>query len=60
MKYSLWAKWLTLSVISSIIIAFIGLLPGSVEVVPNWPIYASLCLINLLLCVVVGLFLKED
>ena len=59
MKYSFWAKWLTVSVFASIIIAFIGILPGSVELVPNWPIYASICLVNLIICVFAGLIHKD-
>lgn len=59
MKYSTWAKWLTISILASIIIAFIGLLPGSREVVPNWPIYAIICLVNLGICVFAGLIHKD-
>lgn len=59
MKYSVWATWLTLSILASIIIAFIGILPGSVEFAPNWPTYAIICLINLIICVFVGLTHKD-
>ena len=59
MKYSTWAKWLTVSILASIIIAFIGLLPGSKEFAPNWPIYAITCLVNLIICVFTGLIHKD-
>ena len=59
MKYSTWAIWLTVSILASIIIAFIGLLPGSKEFAPNWPIYAITCLVNLIICVFTGLIHKD-
>ena len=59
MKYSIWAKWLFLSVISLIIIAFIGILPGSKEFAPNWPVYVIICLANLIICAFIGTILKE-
>ena len=59
MKYSVWAIWLTVSILASIIIAFIGILPGSVEFAPNWPIYAITCLVNLIICVFAGLTHKD-
>ena len=59
MKYSVWSTWLTLSILASIIIAFIGILPGSVEFAPNWPNYATICLINLIICVFAGLTHKD-
>ena len=59
MKYSVWAIWLTVSILASIIIAFIGLLPGSKEFAPNWPIYAITCLANLIICAFIGTTLKE-
>ena len=59
MKYSTWAKWFTISVIAVIIIAFIGTLPGSKEFVFNWPVYAIICLANLIICAFIGTILKE-
>ena len=55
MKYSTWAKWLTLSVTAVTIIAFIGMLHGSVEFAPQWPLFMRLSLLNLLVCTIVGL-----
>lgn len=60
MKYSKWALWLNLSIISLIIIAFIGDFPGSKENVPYWPIMAALAVINLALCIIIGKLIKED
>ena len=59
MKYSTWAKWFTVSILASIIIAFIGLLPGSKEFAPNWPVYVIICLANLIICAFIGTILKE-
>ena len=59
MKYSVWAIWLTVSILASIIIAFIGLLPGSKEFAPNWPVYVTICLANLIICAFIGAILKE-
>ena len=59
MKYSTWAKWLTLSVTAVIIIAFIGMLNGSVKFAPNWPVYMTLSLLNLFICTVIGLTHKD-
>ena len=59
MKYSTWAKWLTLSVTAVIIIAFIGMLPGSVEFAPQWPLFMGVSLLNLLVCTIVGLTHKD-
>ena len=59
MKYSTWAKWFTVSILASIIIAFIGLLPGSKEFAPNWPVYVIICLANLIICAFIGITLKE-
>ena len=59
MKYSNWAIWFTVSILASIIIAFIGLLPGSREFAPNWPIYALFSLYNLATCIFIGTILKE-
>ena len=59
MKYSTWFKWINASLILLIIIAFIGILPGSVEFAPNWPTYAIICLINLIICVLAGLIHKD-
>ena len=59
MKYSIWAIWLTVSILASIIIAFIGLLPGSREFAPNWPSYAITCIVNLTICVFVGIIHKD-
>ena len=59
MKYSNWAKWFTVSILASIIIAFIGLLPGSKEFAPNWPIYAIICLANLIICAFIGYIHKD-
>ena len=59
MKYSIWAIWFTVSILVFIIIAFIGLLPGSKEFVFNWPVYAIICLANLIICAFIGTHLKE-
>ena len=59
MKYSTWAIWFTVSILASIIIAFIGLLPGSKEFAPNWPVYVIICLANLIICAFIGTTLKE-
>ena len=59
MKYSIWARWFTVSIFVFIIIAFIGLLPGSKEFVFNWPVYAIICLANLIICAFIGTTLKE-
>ena len=60
MKYSTWFKWINASLVLLIIIAFIGTLPGSVQVVPYWPLLISLSLINLALCIIIGKIIKED
>ena len=59
MKYSTWAKWLTLSVTAVILIAFIGMLPGSREFAPQWPLFMRPSLLNLLVCTIVGLTHKD-
>ena len=59
MKYSTWFKWINASLILLIIIAFIGLLPGSKEFAPNWPVYVIICLANLIICAFIGTTLKE-
>ena len=59
MKYSIWARWFTVSILTLIIIAFIGLLSGSKEFAPNWPVYAIICLANLIICAFIGTILKE-
>ena len=59
MKYSIWAIWFTVSILTLIIIAFIGLLPGSKEFAPNWPVYAIICLANLIICAFIGTTSKE-
>ena len=59
MKYSIWAKWFTLSILTSIIIAFIGMLNGSVEFAPQWPLFMGISLLNLLVCTIVGLTHKD-
>ena len=59
MKYSTWFKWINASLILLIIIAFIGLLPGSKEFAPNWPVYVIICLANLIICAFIGTILKE-
>ena len=59
MKYSIWAIWFTVSILTLIIIAFIGLLSGSKEFAPNWPVYAIICLANLIICAFIGTTSKE-
>ena len=60
MKYSIWSIWFTISLIAFIIIAFIGVLPGSVEAFPNWPYYAFFITLNLTISGIVGIYSQTN
>ena len=58
-KQTMWETWFVLSIVILASYIIVGTMEGSVDMFPNWSIFAGIALFNFIVCLHIGCR-KED
>lgn len=59
-KQTIWETWFIISLVLLFVMLFIGTIENSKTIFPNWPYFAGVVIINLVLCLIKGTHVPKE